>query len=256
MKIIILVIAMLSLQACGFEIVDTGHRGVKITNGKVDESMGSVSEGLYFFAPFITRMAEVDVRTQKWSSKTSTFTKDVQVAEIDYTLNYNLDPAYAHTTYRDVGKDWADKLIPQVVNSRLKDTVGKWEASELVSKRDIAGKTAEQSIIDDLVKSHIIVTKFEITNIDYSDAFEKSVEDKQVAIQRAIEEKNRTVQKQEQANQVLIAATAEAKAIRIRGEALKANAALIDYQAIEKWDGKLPVYMLGGNTTPFIKLNK
>lgn len=51
----------------------------------------------------------------------------------------------------------------------------------------------------------------------------------------------------------LLVAKAEADAIRIKGEALRENQRLVELSAIEKWDGKLPVYSLGG-ATPFIQI--
>lgn len=55
-----------------------------------------------------------------------------------------------------------------------------------------------------------------------------------------------------EADSRLLVAKAEAEAIRIRGDALRENPRLVELQAVEKWDGVLPQYMMGGNTTPFI----
>jgi regulator of protease activity HflC (stomatin/prohibitin superfamily) len=49
---------------------------------------------------------------------------------------------------------------------------------------------------------------------------------------------------------------AEAMAIKARGDALRANADLVQLQAVEKWDGKLPTQMIPGSTLPFINLAK
>jgi murein L,D-transpeptidase YcbB/YkuD len=52
-----------------------------------------------------------------------------------------------------------------------------------------------------------------IMNIDYSDAFEKAVEEKQVALQKSIKEKNETARLREVAEQEVVKAEAEAKAV-------------------------------------------
>ena len=49
-------------------------------------------------------------------------------------------------------------------------------------------------------------------------------------------------------------AEAEAKSMTIRANALTKNKALVEYEAVQRWDGKLPQYMMG-NTVPFINLN-
>ena len=70
-----------------------------------------------------------------------------------------------------------------------------------------------------------------------------------IAQQKAIEEQNRTKQIEEQARQKVLSAEAEAKSMQIRAEALEQNAKLVEWEAVQKWNGVLPQYMLGGGTT-------
>jgi regulator of protease activity HflC (stomatin/prohibitin superfamily) len=58
-----------------------------------------------------------------------------------------------------------------------------------------------------------------------------------------------------EAESKIVNAKADAEAIRIKGEALRQNPALIELSAIEKWDGKLPVYS-GSSVVPFVDVNK
>jgi hypothetical protein len=48
--------------------------------------------------------------------------------------------------------------------------------------------------------------------------------------------------------------TAEADAIRARGEALRQNAGLIALTQAEKWNGVLPSTMIPGGAVPFLNL--
>lgn len=52
----------------------------------------------------------------------------------------------------------------------------------------------------------------------------------------------------------ILVAQGEAEAIRIKGEALARNPALVNLMWVEKWDGKVPVYQLGGNSSTLIGL--
>lgn len=52
----------------------------------------------------------------------------------------------------------------------------------------------------------------------------------------------------------LLRAQAEAEAIRIKGEALRQNPSLVSLMWVEKWDGKVPVYQLGNNSSTLIGL--
>ena len=47
---------------------------------------------------------------------------------------------------------------------------------------------------------------------------------------------------------------AEAKSMQIRAEALEQNAKLVEWEAVQKWNGVLPQYMLGNGTMPFLNL--
>ena len=67
--------------------------------------------------------------------------------------------------------------------------------------------------------------------------------------------KNDTIRIKEEAEQRLIQARAEAEAMKIKSDALSKNKSLVEYEAVLKWNGNLPQYMLG-NSIPFINLNK
>ena len=77
-----------------------------------------------------------------------------------------------------------------------------------------------------------------------------------VAKQKAEEAKNRTVEVQEEAKQKVLSAEAEAKSMQIRAEALAQNKSLVSYEAVQKWDGKLPVNIYGSAPIPFINAVK
>lgn len=251
------VVAVFSIAVvgCGVEQVDTGHRGVQTRFGEVDEKLGSLPEGLYFYNPVTTSMIEMNVQMLKWEGTANTYTKDVQQADIKYVMNFHLDPAYAHIIFKTVGKSWENTLVPQVVSGIMKQVIGTYDAVDLIEHRAKATADIQKAITEALLPRHVMFDRIELVNIQYHKEFEKAVEDKVVAVQRAIEEKNKTVQIQEQAKQQVIQAEATAKSMKIRGDALVANPKLVDYEAVQKWDGKLPQYMLGG-ALPFINVGK
>lgn len=232
-------------------IVGVGQRGVKVTLGKV--SPQSYSEGIHFVTPFISKIHVMNVKTQKLSTPTEVYTKDIQQARISYVVNYNLMPQHVHEMYRQVGMNYVDTILMPAIEGNIKDVIGKWNAQDLVANRasataDILGKLQSQ-----LEKKYINVTSFQIIDINYSEVFERAIESKVTAEQEALKAKNKTVQVEEEAKQKLISAQAEAKSMQIRATALTQNKALVEYEAVQKWDGKLPEYLMGGSI-PFINL--
>jgi regulator of protease activity HflC (stomatin/prohibitin superfamily) len=237
--------------SCGFKVVDEGTVGIKKDLGKIigDE----LPPGLYFYNPFTVSIIEMDVREQKWTNKTIAYTKDVQTASVDFEVNYRPDPTFMVELYKSFGNSYIEIIFPQVVLAKIKEVIGQFEASPLVAERRKASDAIKKLLVDELLDKKIIVTNFELTGIDYNDEFERAVEAKVTAKERALEEQNRTVQVKEKAEQQLFQARAEAESIRIKSEALSRNKDLIQFEAVQKWDGKLPQYMMG-NSMPFINL--
>jgi regulator of protease activity HflC (stomatin/prohibitin superfamily) len=242
-----------SFVSCGISTVDTGHRGVQTRFGKVISD--SLPEGIYFYNPLTTRLVTMDTRVLKWDGVTEAYTKDVQEAKTRFTLNYRLRAQDAHIIFQNVGIDWSEKLVPQIVLGTIKEVIGQWDAVDLIANRQKAGAQAAAAITANLAEKSIDVTRFEITDLEYSPEFNKAVEDKVIAQQRAIEETNRTEQVKQVAAQKVISAKAEAESMQIRAQALEANPKLVEWEAVQKWDGKLPVQMFG-NTVPFVQVGK
>lgn len=60
-----------------------------------------------------------------------------------------------------------------------------------------------------------------------------------MAEQETLKAKNVTVQDKEEARQKVIAAEAAAKAMQIKTQSLSQNRALVQYEAVQKWNGQL-----------------
>lgn len=253
MKHFLIAFTCIYLTACGFETVDTGRRGVKITFGEV---VGEpLPEGLHFYNPFTSDIKEMNVREEKLEGKTSVFTKDTQRADVDYVVTWYPDPKKVHTLFKEIGDsdDIETKVVNPVVLGSMKDSIGQIIADDFVSKREAATNTALNQIRENLKERHIIVTDLQFTNLDYDDGYEKAVEEKVIAIQNAQKAKNQTVQVEEQARQTVLSAKADAEAMKIKSEALAQNKGLVQYEMVKKWDGALPQYMFG-NSVPMIDL--
>ena len=254
MKKLLLMIGVLSLTACGFDTVGTGHRGIKTRFGEVIGP--ALPEGLYFYNPFTTSIHEFSVRQDTWADKTPIFTKDTQKVDVAFAVTYYPDPGAVTELYKTIGseKDLVNKIIKPVVLGSLKDSIGQVIADELVQKREMITKNALRVAQENLKARNVIVTDLQFTNLDFDDAYEKAVEEKVVAIQNANKAVNKTVQVREEAKQIEATALAQANAMRIKSAALAQNKGLVSFEAVQKWDGRLPQYMFGGQTMPFIDM--
>ena len=118
----------------------------------------------------------------------------------------------------------------------------------------------------------------QIENIDYSKAYEQTIEDRmkaeveverykqnlerekveaQIAITRAQAEAAAKVKFAEgEAKAIALRAQAEAQAIREKSEALKENPNIIALMQAEKWNGQLPSTMLPNGAVPMLTVPK
>lgn len=253
----IIAVVCLLVGGCSLTTVDAGQIGVRTQFGKVTEN--SVEPGLHFVNPIGGRIVKYDVREQKAEIKAPTYTKDMQQADIFVVVTYALNKGEVGIVHQTYGTAYADRVVLPKVTGAIKDVIGNIEAAELVNAREKAAKsildTATTQIAD--AKVPVTITSLVITNIDYSDVFEKSIEEKVVAQQNAIRAQNETKRVEEEARQVVVRANAEAEAMKIRAQALKENQNILLQDFIKKWDGKFPATLfLGGDASTVLDVGK
>lgn len=273
MNIAFAVIIAATVTGCGQ--VDTGEAGFFTRWGEIT-SREPLSDGLHFYEPFGTELVTYNIKNQTSVYQTDVFTKDIQSMVLEMSVTYHLEKSKIMELHAKTGKMYDKILVQPAVIAAAKDAIGKLEADAIIAQRETVTKTIEDSLRSSMSEYGISITFVKMLNIDYSDAFEKAVEEKQVALQKSIKEKNETARLREVANQqvvkaeadakakilnseaeakaILIKAESEAKAIEMKNKALASSTALIDFTLAQQWDGKLPTQMLGNAPVPFINV--
>lgn len=253
MKRIIMAIAALfvvpMLAGCGS--VDTGNVGLYNRFGKIDDTIAT--EGVYALNPFTTKLENMSVQTTPYKADTKVYTRDIQTATVSFNISTSLNPSSAVAMRKTIGLEWRDRILPQTVEAAIKDAFGSYNASDAVAQRERIRDKIELDLKQTLAKRGIRVDDFQLTNIDYSDAFEKAVERAQVATQKANEAKNRTVEVEENAKQTVLKANADAESIRVQAAAISANPAIIELKRAERWNGVMPSTVYCSASTPCVK---
>ena len=234
-KIIVAAIAAV-IVVIGFlssvKVVGTGQVGVVTQYGKVTGR--ELDEGLSFVFPFgVQKVTIYDVKLQKQTVDSKAASSDLQDVSSQIVLNYNLRRENISKLHQSIGDTYEDKVITPAINEVFKAASAKYNASELISKRNELKSTTQNIISERLTKYGITVDELSITNFEFSSNFSKAIEDKQVAQQNA-----------ERAKFNLEAAKTDAEAQKAQRETLSQE--YLQKQAIEKWDGKMPTYMGGG----------
>ena len=243
LSVIVLIFLGLFIKSC--TTVHTGEVGIVKQFGEIQKD--SLAPGLHFINPFISSVDEYLIREVVISDTTECFTKDTQAVNINFSVTYSVLPGKIVSIVTEAGKDWVSVLLTPALYGRMKDVTGQYVSDELVMKRAEV-KAAVLQHIQSKVKGYgIIVSNIEFTNIQFNKEYQTAVELKTVAVQKALQAKNKTVEIEEEAKQKVITAKAEAESIRIKSAALSNNSNLTKFEAIKRWDGKLP-QIVGGNT--------
>lgn len=200
-------------------------------------------------------------------------TKDGIKIGFDISISWHIDGESAPWIYSNIadadgGEDdrytWiSENIIRAKTKSLLSLTVSDYTPIEAYStKRSDIEKKVEERMREELKKIHVILDQVDIREVYYNKEYESSINNKKLAEQEVLRLIEVTKQKEEKLKQAHIEkdiaiqqAQGEAEALRIKGASIVQNPKIIDLQWIEKWDGQLPTYMLGGgsNTMMMIK---
>lgn len=229
--------------------ISAGSRGVVLTWGAFNGQV--MQPGLNWMTPIAQRVVEIDVQTQKIETQVGAASKDLQTVTTVVALNFHIDPAKVGDLYQKTGTSYADRIIAPAIQEAVKGVTAGFTAEELITRRQEVKEQTRTILLARLAKDFIMVEELSIVNFDFSHSFNEAIEAKVTAEQKALAAKNKLEQVKFEAQQKIETAKADAESIRIQAQALAQNQELVKLKAVEKWDGKLPTYMLG-NSVPFV----
>jgi len=256
-KIIIGFIAAFTLLAAlimafgSYHIVPPGHRGVKVTLGTVDP--GFVKEGFSFKAPFVSTVYDIPIKQQTAVGNEECFSADLQNIHVSYSVMYRTPEGKVVTLFQSYSGDPLTTLIKPRISEILKAETAFHRAEELAKNRDrVKGAVLEK--IRASMKDLIYVEEVTINNMKLSPDLEKAIEQKTIREQEALAKSFELDKAKKDAEITVVNAEAEAKAVEIKGRALKSSPEVISLEVAKRWDGKSPstVVIGEGKGTGFI----
>lgn len=254
--------------------VPAGYVGVRVNlyadKGVDNEVVGTgryflgVNEQLYRFPTFNQLISYEEPFTFQ--------TSDAMDVRARVGVEYNIAPEKAATifqTYRKGIEDITEINLRQYISDALIKHAAAMDINELTQ----GGKTA---LLDGVLKElrgkldpvGIRVVKLSwVTDLIYPEQVKESINAKIEATQRALLRENEVAQSKAEAQKRIeeargiaestrLRAQAEADAIAIKARALRDNPDVIQLNAIEKWDGKLPQMMTADAPMPLINVGK
>ncbi|NGM48249.1 SPFH domain-containing protein [Caulobacter sp. 602-2] len=177
-------------------------------------------------------------------------------ADVSVTLQVN--PASApmlYQTYRLTFDQLLDGPIRNDVRSAIAAETEKVSVETLYSGgRQMVVQRALARVSGKWARHGVSVSQMDwIGSIRYPSAVVDRMQEKTKLEQEALAAKALEAKETALANAAIAKARGEAEAIRIKGEAIRANPQVLQQQAIEKWNGELPKVTSGA--TPFVKID-
>lgn len=283
--IVLAVVFGLTIGLGSFYVVPEGYRAVVTRNGRV---VGIGNPGLNWKTPMIESTTDMSIQTQAASfDNIAAYSKDIQQATNQVTVNYRLSEGSVLQMYSTVGVNYVDVLLTNRILKHTKETFGRYIATDIINHRDKVSDEIEAALQADTAPLGIVVEDVQIANIDFSDAYEHAAEEAATAQARVAKAKQELAKIQVDAQQKVAQAEADAQAtklsadanaystkargeadgeaLRLRGEgeaaALKAkNQALADNPQLvqlilaERWQGNVPTTMTPNSAIPFLNV--
>ena len=253
----ILVAFTVALTSC--TRIDAGHEGIKVNLFGDKKGVDEVSlvTGWVFFNPLTEKVYEYPTFVQ--TVDYNPFTVNAKGG-----LAFTMDPTVSikiidgktpdiFKKYRLNLDDIVNTTLYTVVVNACRIQVNKFTPDEITSNRDSVENAIETQLRAELEKENFYLERL-TTGLTYPSSIQEAIAAKDKATQDALRVQRELEIVEAEAQKKIVAAQAEKEANELRTKAL--TPAILQQQWIEKWDGKLPVYVTGDNAGTLINIPK
>lgn len=279
-----LIVALIILVMLLFDTstyIPPGHVGVFINkiSGKITDQ--PVHSGYAFKLPFFQQIIQYPYYMQtviltQASTEGSPTNEEINVNSIegqpvscDVSLSYTLNPdkvPFLYTSFRQNIEHISHGYIKQTIRQAMQEVMGKMAITDFLGK----GKAEAVNKIKELLALRLKQYGFDIKQFTINETRApalviEAISQKNVMEQDALKAQNELLKIKYEAQQkvelskgqsqaILLEAQAQAKANNILTQSI--NNTLVEYKAIDKWDGNMPtVSTQGGGAVPLINID-
>ena len=242
----VLLLMLISLYGSWYTI-DQGERGVLLRNGKI---IDTAEPGLGFKIPLMDTVVKISTQTHTANYQgLQAYSRDQQPATLRASVTFSIPPDRVEEVYANFKSIdlMVSRLLDRQVPTQIENIFGKYTAISAVQER-IDFSNAYEKSVEDRMRAEVEV-QTQLQNL------EKERVSAQIAVTQAQAEADSQLARAiAEAESIRIKGNAEASAIKIRAEALAQNQNLVELTKAERWDGRLPTTMLPTGTIPFLEV--
>lgn len=183
--IALVAIICLTLIPGSFHTVEAGQVAVVKHLGEAKKVR---TAGTYFDFWITEKYEFYDSKVQNMDIRTQAYSKDAQTMSIAMNVQYKIDESKVIDIANQYGTiDLLANRIESIATEKAKATLSSYSAMNIIETRSTISPLVEETIKNAVNEEYCVdIVAVVLTNIDFSDAFEKTVEDKMIAEQEKL----------------------------------------------------------------------
>lgn len=266
---------LFSILSAGIVVIDAREVGV-VFNDIYGLRPYYLGPGLHVVTPFVEHVYRYPTVRQSYTMSISpsegdqfgddslwSRTIDGQQVSIDATVFFEVNPAKAPLLHAKWQERYLADFVRPTVRGVTRARVSQYSVEEVYSlKREELRLAIEADLAKLFDEEGLSLRSFIIRNVNFTDEYTQSIEQKQIAEQEAqrmkyvvekegLEAERKRVEAEGVKDAAIVRAQGEAEALRLINEALSQNRDLLLYRYIEKLAPNISVMMLPSGS-PFI----
>jgi regulator of protease activity HflC (stomatin/prohibitin superfamily) len=286
--VVAIAFVLLGLMFAAWRNIEPGYVGIVFDKASHQVTAGALEPGWAFINPFTQAIQEYPVTIQNYAMVQSAGegssngddsikiqSSEGQQLNLDVVIQYQVIRAEAGLLYQDWGgasiSVVEDRVVRQYTRTQVPAVAAGYTWEDIVSsKRAIITTQITDALRQEFARRHLDLISFGVREVHLPDTLQQALTNKIEAQQQAEQQKYQLDQARIKADQDKVVAQGQAQAVQAQAEGdaaatrIRADAQaeanlklaksltpqLIQYEQLQRWDGKLPVFT--GGATPLI----